>query len=69
MAVARHRRTPAVVAGLDVMALSDDNGIFDSTSGPLTQIMKQTQEKVQRPGVQAVKRTISLGVDGRWAPS
>ena len=34
-AVARHLRN-AVVAGLDVMALSDDNGFFDTSSGPLT---------------------------------
>ena len=34
-AVGRHLRN-AVVAGLDVMALSDDNGFFDTTNGPLT---------------------------------
>ena len=63
-AVARHLRN-AVVAGLDVMALSDDNGFFDTSSGPLT---PETDPGSATTWAQAVK-WLSDGVDGRWAAS
>ena len=63
-AVARHLRN-AVVAGLDVMALSDDNGFFDSTNGPLT---PETNPASATTWAQATK-WLSDGVDGRWAAS
>ena len=63
-AVARHLRN-AIVAGLDVMALSDDNGFFDSTNGPLT---PETNPASATTWAQATK-WLSDGVDGRWAAS
>ena len=63
-AVAAHLRQ-AVVAGLDVMALSDDNGFFDATNGPLT---PENDPASATTWTQAVK-WLSDGVDGRWAAS
>ena len=63
-AVAAHLKQ-AVVAGLDVMALSDDNGFFDATNGPLT---PETDPGSATTWAQALK-WLSDGVDGRWAAS
>ncbi len=64
MAVARHLRG-AVMAGLDVMALSDNDGFFDTSSGPLT---APSAAATATTWAEAVKY-LSDGVDGRHAAS